>query len=331
MAKTPFDPYRFLKISRNPDGSLTRHNLVPTVPTSSTEDSDDNSDTPQLSVSKDITLNAAKKTFIRLFRPNNNLNTSKLPIIIYFHGGGFILFSAASYPFHLSCYELASHSPALIASVEYRLAPENRLPAAYEDAVDAIAWIRAQAIRSEGRDPWMEELADFERVFLMGSSSGGNIVYNGALRALDVDLPPVKIAGLIMNQPYLGGVERTESELRLVNDRIVPLAVNDLMWALALPEGADRDHEYANPLIPRNRNDEKIKRLPRCLIRGYGGDPLVDRQKELAKVLEARGVHVVARFSEDGYHAVEIFEPQKAQALYDEVKEFIYACAISTL
>ncbi|PHT39867.1 putative carboxylesterase 8 [Capsicum baccatum] len=314
------DAYKYLKVTKNPDGSLTRNPQVPNVP--SNPEIDPNSPNKLVSLSKDIPLNPTTNTFIRLYRPVSPPPSNvKLPLIIYFHGGGFMLLSVSSIIFHESCNVMSSQFPAVIASVEYRLAPENRLPAAYDDAVDAMKWARDQAVN--GGEPWLKEFVDFSKVFLMGSSSGGNIVYHAGLRALDMDLDPIKIVGLIMNQPFFGGVKRTESQLKFVHDKIVPLHVNDLMWSLALPEGANHDHEYCNPLIKEAELKEKIKRLPKCLIRGYAGDPLVDGQKSFAKMVESHGVHVTPQFLETGHHAVEIFDPKSAQDLYDSIKDFV--------
>ncbi|KAL1543462.1 putative carboxylesterase 8 [Salvia divinorum] len=318
------EAYKFLNVELNPDGSLTRHGDPPTLPASPEPDPNNPNSS---SLSKDIPLNAATNTFIRLFRPLRPPPDAKLPLLIYFHGGGFVFASAAIAPFHASCCRMSTHLPALIASVEYRLAPEHRLPAAYQDAMDAVSWARDQAAADSGggADPWMEELADFSRVFLMGSSAGGNIVYRTGLALLDEDVRPMKIVGLIMNQPFFGGAPRTGSELKYYNDPIIPLHGADLLWSLALPPGADRAHEYCDPLAGGGPHEERIRRLPVSLVRGYSGDLLVDKQKEFAEMLTARGARVVAQFEDGGHHAVELFDPKFADALYDAVRDFVVA------
>ncbi|XVF18258.1 hypothetical protein REPUB_Repub11eG0005600 [Reevesia pubescens] len=325
MAETlPFssisDPYKHLQITLNPDGSLTRINnygRTSAIPEFSND---------SIAVlSKDIFINNSNCTWARIFLPkqaiDNPSSPEKLPVFVYFHGGGFIHFSPDATMSHEFCSNMASELSVIIVSPSYRLAPEHRLPAAYDDAMEALSWIKTS------HEIWLEKYADFSKIFLMGGSAGGNIAYQLGLRAAEqVDnLLPLKIKGLILHQPFFGGVERTESELRSMNDPNFPPCVSDLMWELSLPIRVDRDHEYCNPRVCENSSTlEKIKRLGwRVFVTGCDGDQLIDRQIELVKMLEKNEIEVGSRFLEGGFHGFEVFDPSKAKALYVVLKHFI--------
>ncbi|KAL4604290.1 hypothetical protein ACB092_10G182600 [Castanea dentata] len=161
----------------------------------------------------------------------------------------------------------------------------------------------------------------------MGMSAGGNIAYQAGLRvAAEADhLRPLNIRGLILQQPFFGGTQRSESELRLVNDPTSPLCVTDLMWELSLPIGVDRDHEYCNPTVGGgSKLLEKIRLLGwKVLVTGCDGDHLFDRQVELAKLLEEHGVHVVGHFGVGGCHGVDFHDSSRGKAFLEQVKNFI--------
>ncbi|KAI3950379.1 hypothetical protein MKW98_003862 [Papaver atlanticum] len=297
------DPYKVLYITPNKDGSLTRYCPVPEIPPTGIND------------------NPTNKTWVRVFRPLNlpSVNNLKLPVVIYFHPGGFVICSTASSPFHQFCTKMASELQVLVVSVEYRLAPENRLPCAYEDAIGAILWVKNQALM-KSTNAFICENVDFSRCFLMGASSGGNIAYHAGLRSLHLDLNPVKIIGLVLNQPFFGGVERTNSETKFVHDKVFPLCAADLLWELALPSESDRDHEYSNPIVGASKCSGDIGLLPECYVRGCGGDPLIDR----------KGVKVVTKFSDEGFHSNELFDEEVAQDLVKGFKDFIYSSGMQT-
>ena len=229
--------------------------------------------------------------------------------------------SASSTLNHDFCFKMADDFSAVIVSVEYRLAPEHRLPAAYNDAVEALNWLKSTD------EKWVREFGDVSNCYLMGTSSGGNIAYHAGLQlstAVD-DFDPLKIKGLILHQPFFGGSLRTESELRLVNDQILPLSSTDLMWEWSLPPGADRDHKYCNPTALDDGSScfDEIKRLGwRVLLAVVLGDPLIDRQKELLKMLRNRGIQVFEH-SVEGYHGIELMDLNKAEPLFHVIKDFI--------
>lgn len=278
-------------------------------------------------VSKDVTLNVETNTWVRIYRPtklpSNDNAIARLPIIIYFHQGGWILFSASDSAAHLNCSQITSEIPAITVSVNYRLAPESRLPAQYDDGVDAIQWVRKQALLDDPEsEQWLRDYGDFSRCYLYGCGCGGNIAFFSGLKALELELEPLNIAGIIMNQPMFGGMQRTKSELRFATDQLLPLPVVDLMWDLVLPKGACRDHWYCNPMYD-GAHKQMISQLGRCLVIGFGGDPLIDRQQEFVTLLLTSGVQVDSRFDEVGFHIIDMIDPRRATAVLNIVKEFI--------
>ncbi|XP_054805155.1 carboxylesterase 1-like [Prosopis cineraria] len=317
---TTMDPYQLLHIIRNPNGTLTRLEKHPESPAAP----DPNPHLPVLS--KDLTINPSRDTWARIFLPLRALNHSrssltKLPLIVFFHGGGFIFYAANSTYFHDFCVSLVQNTQSVIVSVNYRLAPEHRLPAAYDDALEALHWIQTS------EDRWLTRFADYSRCYLIGGSAGGNIACNAGLRAAaEVDqLEPVKIQGLILIQPFFGGVRRTPSEQRLANDTILPLLATDLMWELSLPVGADRDHEYSNPTAERgSKGFDNITRLGwKVIVFGSYGDPLVDRQIKLVNPLQENGAQVESHFQGEDKHGAFVGQPTQGKALelYDTLKK----------
>ncbi|XP_071916687.1 carboxylesterase 1-like [Coffea arabica] len=317
------NPYGYLGMAKNPDGSITRLAQLPGTPASSDPSN-------PFHLSKDLDINQSKGTWARIFVPREAFDSSpakKLPLIIYFHGGGFILCSVNSSSFDALYTPIVTEIPAVVVSVEYRLAPEHRLPAAYEDCFEALHWIK------KSKDEWLEKYADFSKAFLMGTSAGGNIAYHVGLHAAACvdDLGPLQIKGLILHQPFFGGIERTESELRLAKNMVIPLTVCDLMWDLSLPIGVDRDHEYCNPTaeIKPGQFDHVKARGWKVLVTGCDGDPLVDRQIELWKKLEENGVSVTGKFDEGGFHGYEIGYPDEAKELVLRIKELVKSATTS--
>lgn len=315
--KSPIsDPYAYLNIVKNPDGSITRDNIKFPYAAATPDPSPLNP-----VISKDLSVNQSNSTWIRIFVPSSTVNggvsSQKLPLVVYYHGGGFILCSVDLKSFHDFCSEMARDLNAIVVSPSYRLAPEHRLPAAYDDGVEALHWIKTS------EDEWIKSNVDFSNVYLMGTSSGGNLAYNVGLRS--ADLSPLKIRGLILHHPFFGGEERSGSEIRLVNDQVCPPIVTDVFWDLCLPVGVDRDHEYSNPTVgDGSKNLEKIGRLRwKVMVIGGEEDPMIDRQRDVAKLMKKKGVEVVEQFNDGDVHGAELADPFKRKTLFLSIRNFI--------
>ena len=142
------------------------------------------------------------------------------------------------------------------------------------------------------------------------------------MQVADLDLDPLRIRGLVMNQPMFGGEKRTASELRYATDQTLPLPVLDVMWNLTLPKGTDRDHRYCNPMM-KGPHLDNVRKLRKCLVVGYNGDIMVDRQQEFVTMLVKCGVQVEARFDQVGFHNIDMVDVARASSIINIAKDFI--------
>lgn len=165
------------------------------------------SEDPQTGVqSKDILIPPEKNVSVRLYLPRTTTPDEKLPIIIYIHGGAFVIESAFSPLYHPYLNSLAAEAKAIAVSIEYRLAPEHPIPACYDDSWTAFEWVLAHATSGQGPEAWINNHADFARIFLAGDSAGANIAHDVMVRASEKFSPSdeVKIAGMILVHPFFG-------------------------------------------------------------------------------------------------------------------------------
>lgn len=156
--------------------------------------------------SKDLTI--SPNISARVYLPKLATAAQKLPILVYYHGGGFCLESAFSFYSHRYLNILVSKANAIAVSVEYRLAPEHPLPAGYEDCWEALRWVISHAgiddqdQRVPVKEPWLVNHGDFEKIFVGGDSSGGNMAHNVAIRAGKENS---KLLGAVLSFPYFWG------------------------------------------------------------------------------------------------------------------------------
>lgn len=267
--------------------------------------------------SKDITIDPAKPVTARIFLPCAQDPAQRLPVILYYHGGGFCTGSTKWSGFSHFLDGLCTTAQAIIVSVDYRLAPEHRLPAAYDDCYSSILWLQSNA----SVEPWLGA-ADLSRVYLAGESAGGNIVHNVTVRFLQHSVPGIDIRGLAIIHPYLGGEERVQSEL--AGDAGEWVKISDLCWQLSLPEGANRDHPACN-LTNGELLDGDWQRFPAVKVFVAGKDLLKERGLMYAEFLKRRGVEVEEVVAEDQPHAFHFFSPnsQAAHLLQAQIAEFI--------
>nr|XP_043634368.1 gibberellin receptor GID1C-like [Erigeron canadensis] len=211
-----------------------------------------------------------------------------VPVIVFFHGGSFAHSSANSAIYDILCRRLVSLCKAVVVSVDYRRAPEDPYPSAYEDGWTALKWVNSR--------PWLQSKDSKVHIFLAGDSSGGNIVHQVALRAV-TSKSEIQIMGNILLNPMFGGETRSESEKRLDTKYFVTIRDRDWYWKAFLPEGEDRDHPACNPFGPRGISLEGVK-FPKSLVVVAGLDLIQDWQLAYAEGLKTAGQDVKLLFLE---------------------------------
>src|SRR5215813_13552276 len=125
----------------------------------------------------------AGEIHLRLYWPQE---AAPVPAIVYYHGGGHVIGSLDTHDF--VARNLCAGAEALVASVDYRMGPEHKFPAAVEDSVAALEWVHANA-KSLGADP--------NRIGVHGDSAGANLAAVVALMARDAGTPRLRLQSLV--------------------------------------------------------------------------------------------------------------------------------------
>lgn len=244
---------------------------------------------------------------VRMYTPEE---PTPLPVVIYFHGGGWFMGDLDSHD--NLCRSIAGKSGSVVLSVDYRLAPEHPFPAAFDDAYAALLWT-AQNAASIGGDP--------AKIFVAGDSAGGNLAAVVSLATKERGGPPVK--GQVLIYPATNLAElNTPSHAHfgkgyyLTRDYILKFR------EFYLPNRADWRNPYVSPLLA-----DDLSGLPPAFVITAQFDVLRDEGEAYAERLRQAGVPVKVKRYEGMIHGFVNMERLLGQAeqATDDIADFLKA------
>ncbi len=208
---------------------------------------------------------------VRIYQP---IPDDDLPVLMFFHGGGFVIGNIEIYD--MLCRRLARLSQCLVISVDYRLAPEHKYPAAPKDCYAATVWAAQNATQYGG---------DTSKIAVCGDSAGGNLATVVCMMARDQSGPEISYQVLIY--PTTDGSLSSPTIQELAEGYLLTKSL--MQWFLDHYKSKDSDIEeaYFSPL-----NADDVSNLPPALIITAEYDPLKAEGRAYAEKLQSAGVPV---------------------------------------
>ncbi len=211
---------------------------------------------------------------IRIYTPEGE---APYPVLVYFHGGGWVLSNLDTHD--MLCRKFTNRIGCIVVSVDYRLAPEHKFPAAVEDSYAAVQWVAENAHTFDG---------DATRIAVSGDSAGGNLSAVVTLLARDLQGPSLAYQFLIYPATdYLGDAVKRASYRENGDGYFLTLkGIERFLDHYLVKDEDGKDIRFA-PL-----RAESLKGLPPALIITAEYDPLRDEGELYAERLREAGVPV---------------------------------------
>ena len=219
---------------------------------------------------------------VRIYRPS--ADSKVRPVLVWFHGGGWVIGNLDSADF--ACRMLTNASGCVVVSVDYRLAPEHKFPAAADDCFAATQWVVEHA----------DELGvDASKVAVGGDSAGGNLAAVVAQMAKEAGGPAISYQALVY--PVTNFSFATASYTDNAEGYLLTRASMEWFWGHYLGNEGDGQHVKASPLLCAD-----LTGLPPAIVITAEYDPLRDEGEAYADALRKAGVAVESKRYEGQIH-----------------------------